>query len=72
MRRTVATWYDQTGSTTACGVDLERNTLGVAHRSLPCGAEIDSLLAGRPLAVEEPAPSLTALTNRLVAYMEAA
>ncbi len=36
------------------------------------GREIDGLLAGRPLAIEEPAPSLTALTNRLVAYMEAA
>ena len=36
------------------------------------GAELDGLLAGRPLAMEEPPASLTALTNRLVAYLEAA
>ncbi len=36
------------------------------------GAELESLLAERPLAVESPAPSLTALTNRIVAYVEAA
>lgn len=47
MRRTVATWYDQTGSTTACGVDLERNTLGVAHRSLPCGTKLEFSFRGR-------------------------
>ncbi len=45
----------------------------LAGRSDPeLGAELDAVLAGRPLAIEEPAPSLTALTNRLVAYMEAA
>ena len=32
--------------------------------------EIDALLADRPLAMEAPAPALTALTNRLVAYLE--
>jgi DICT domain-containing protein len=31
---------------------------------------IDELLADRPLAMEAPAPGLTALTNRLVAYLE--
>lgn len=31
---------------------------------------IDRLLADRPLAMEAPAPGLTALTNRLVAYLE--
>jgi DICT domain-containing protein len=31
---------------------------------------IDGLLADRPLAMEAPAPGLTALTNRLVAYLE--
>ena len=33
---------------------------------------IDRLLADRPLAMEQPAPALTALTNRLVAYLEPA
>ncbi len=31
---------------------------------------IEGTLAGRPLAVEAPVPGLTALTNRLVAYLE--
>ena len=34
--------------------------------------EIDALLADRPLAMEAPAPGLTALTNRLVSYLETA
>jgi DNA-binding transcriptional MerR regulator len=36
------------------------------------GAELEERLAGRPLAFGEPAPALTALTNRLVAYLEQA
>jgi MerR family transcriptional regulator, light-induced transcriptional regulator len=32
--------------------------------------EIERTLADRPLAAESPAPALTALTNRLVAYLE--
>jgi rare lipoprotein A len=47
MRRTVATWYDQAGSTTACDVDLEKDTLGVAHRSLPCGTVLEFSFRGR-------------------------
>ena len=47
MRRTVATWYDQAGSTTACGVDLEKDTLGVAHKSLPCGTVLEFSFRGR-------------------------
>jgi DICT domain-containing protein len=38
----------------------------------PLGERLDSLLADRPLAVEAPAPALTALTNRLVGYLDAA
>ncbi len=34
------------------------------------GERLQSLLADRPLALEEPAPALTALTNRIVAYLE--
>ena len=28
------------------------------------------MLVGRPLALEQPAPALTALTNRMIAYLE--
>jgi DICT domain-containing protein len=35
------------------------------------GDQLQELLADRPLAFEEPAPALTALTNRMVAYLEA-
>jgi DICT domain-containing protein len=34
------------------------------------GERLDHLLAGRPLASEAPAPALTALTNRILAYVE--
>jgi MerR family transcriptional regulator, light-induced transcriptional regulator len=34
------------------------------------GAELEQLLADRPLALEEPAPALTALTNRVIGYLE--
>lgn len=34
------------------------------------GAHVERLLVDRPLATEQPAPALTALTNRLVAYLE--
>lgn len=34
------------------------------------GERLDTLLDGRPLALEEPAPALTALTNRMVAYLD--
>ncbi|WP_354698354.1 hypothetical protein DSM112329_04028 [Paraconexibacter sp. AEG42_29] len=34
------------------------------------GQRLDELLEARPLAIEEPAPALTALTNRMVAYLE--
>ena len=36
------------------------------------GERLEQLLTDRPMALEEPAPALTALTNRLVAYLEAA
>ena len=47
MNRTVATWYDQAGSTTACGVNLDATTLGVAHKSLPCGTMLEFGFRGR-------------------------
>lgn len=43
----------------------------LAGRADPAfGARLEGLLADRPLALEEPAPALTALTNRVVAYLE--
>jgi peptidoglycan hydrolase-like protein with peptidoglycan-binding domain len=44
-----ATWYGPGfyGKRTACGVRLNRGTLGVAHRSLPCGTPVTFYKAGR-------------------------
>jgi len=44
----------------------------VARSNAKLGAEMEQLLLDRPLAFEEPAPALTALTNRVVAYLESA
>ena len=45
----------------------------LAGRADPAlGEHLENLLADRPLARDEPAPTLTALTNRVVAYLEAA
>jgi MerR family transcriptional regulator, light-induced transcriptional regulator len=35
------------------------------------GAELEASLAERPLALEQPVPALTALANRVVAYLDA-
>jgi DNA-binding transcriptional MerR regulator len=35
------------------------------------GARLEGLLSDRPLATEHPTPALTALTNRMIAYVEA-
>jgi len=40
MPKSGATWYGMLGSQTACGVKLRRSTIGVAHRSLPCGTKV--------------------------------
>ncbi|MGH2926072.1 MAG: RlpA-like double-psi beta-barrel domain-containing protein [Solirubrobacterales bacterium] len=40
MHKNVATWYDLSGRTTACGVKLRHSTIGVAHRTLPCGTKV--------------------------------
>jgi hypothetical protein len=39
------------GSTTACGEVLRRNTLGVAHRWLPCGTPVAIYYRGRTIVV---------------------
>jgi rare lipoprotein A (peptidoglycan hydrolase) len=42
MRALRATWYGPGfyGKRTACGMRLARGTLGVAHRTLPCGTRV--------------------------------
>jgi hypothetical protein len=45
--------------------------LSLARRTAPeVGAWLKDLLADRPLAVEAPAPGLTALANRIVGYLD--
>lgn len=45
----------------------------LAGRADPAlGAELEHLLADRPTSLEDPSPTLTSLTNRIVAYLEAA
>lgn len=50
----VASWYGgpgMEGAGTACGVTLTAYTLGVAHRSLPCGTSVALYRRGRTLVV---------------------
>lgn len=53
MRRTGATWYGPGfyGNQTACGRTLRRGTIGVAHRTLPCGTKVTFAYRGRHLVV---------------------
>jgi rare lipoprotein A len=48
-----ATWYGPGlyGNTTACGQKLRKRTLGVAHRTLPCGTPVSLLYKGRTITV---------------------
>lgn len=48
---TRATWYGMFGRTTACGVRLTRTTMGVAHKTLPCGTMVAVYLDGRTVEV---------------------
>ena len=49
MRRDVATWYGPGfyGNELACGGRLTRQTVGVAHKTLPCGSRVVSRHRGR-------------------------
>ena len=49
----LATWYGPGlyGNRTACGQRLDTETLGVAHRSLPCGTKVNILYEGRTITV---------------------
>ena len=50
----LATWYGPGfwGHGTACGQTLRSGTLGVAHRTLPCGTEVALLFEGRTIIVK--------------------
>ena len=52
-RGAVATWYGPGfyGNTTACGIELTRELVGVAHRSLPCGTNVAVRYGSRTLVV---------------------
>lgn len=49
-----ASWYGPGlyGNKTACGATLRKNTLGVAHRSLPCGTMVKFVYQGRVLVTQ--------------------
>lgn len=51
--REPATWYGPGffGNRTACGQRYERDLLGVAHRTLPCGTVVSALYRGRSVRV---------------------
>lgn len=53
MRLRRATWYGPGlyGNRTACGQTLRRSTLGVAHRTLPCGTPVTFYHRGRFVTV---------------------
>jgi len=52
-RGAVATWYGPGfyGNTTACGIELTPELVGVAHRSLPCGTNVAVRYGSRTLVV---------------------
>jgi 3D (Asp-Asp-Asp) domain-containing protein len=47
MPRSKATWYSMNGHHTACGKMLRASTIGVAHRTLPCGTKVTLEYHGR-------------------------
>jgi rare lipoprotein A len=53
FRPGIASWYGPTSrdETTACGVPLERWTLGAAHRTLPCGTPVAFYYKGHTIVV---------------------
>lgn len=52
-RRQKATWYGPGfyGNRTACGIKLTKRTLGVAHKTLPCGTRVEFFLRGKRITV---------------------
>jgi len=54
MRPAGATWYGPGlyGNHTACGQTLRPNTIGVAHRTLPCGTTLKIAYHGHSLVTQ--------------------
>jgi rare lipoprotein A (peptidoglycan hydrolase) len=54
MRTAGATWYGPGlyGNHTACGETLQPGTIGVAHRTLPCGATVKLAYHGHTLITQ--------------------
>jgi rare lipoprotein A len=54
FRSAGASWYGPGlwGNKTACGQTLRPNTLGVAHRNLPCGTAVKFVYEGRALVTQ--------------------
>jgi rare lipoprotein A len=54
MRWAGATWYGPGlyGNNTACGQRLMPNTVGVAHRNLPCGTMVKFVYRGRSIVTQ--------------------
>lgn len=54
MRAAGATWYGPGfyGHQTACGQTLEPETIGVAHRTLPCGSTVKLAYRGHTLVTQ--------------------
>jgi rare lipoprotein A len=52
-RGAVATWYGPGfyGNTTACGIELTPELVGIAHRSLPCGTNVAVRYGSRTLVL---------------------
>jgi rare lipoprotein A len=50
-RAGLASWYGLYGNRTACGQTLGYGTLGVAHKTLPCGTEVTIRYRGREVTV---------------------
>jgi rare lipoprotein A (peptidoglycan hydrolase) len=55
MKSAGASWYggpSMWGRTTACGQTLRPNTLGVAHKTLPCGTTVKFVYHGHALITQ--------------------
>jgi len=54
MRTVAATWYGPGlyGHQTACGQTLQPETIGVAHRTLPCGSTVKLAYHGHTLVTQ--------------------
>lgn len=51
FRPGLASWYALYGNRTACGQTLGTSTLGVAHKTLPCGTKVTFRYGGREVTV---------------------